>query len=105
VHIHIDDFGTGYSSLSRLRHLNANGIKIDQSFVADLNGQSKAIIESTILIARAFDLTIVAEGVETDEQRETLRTLGVDQLQGYLLGRPQRLSDILDAGMTSETAA
>ncbi|BBF81658.1 putative bifunctional diguanylate cyclase/phosphodiesterase [Asticcacaulis excentricus] len=105
VHIHIDDFGTGYSSLSRLRHLNVSGIKIDQSFVADLSGQSRVIIESTILIARAFGLTIVAEGVESDEQRDLLRTLGVDQLQGYLLGRPQRLGNILGADTLSETAA
>ncbi len=93
VFIAIDDFGTGYSSLSRLQTLPINAVKIDQSFVADLEGNGRAVIESIIMIARRLELEVVAEGVETDTQLETLIGMGVNCLQGYLLGPPSRQTD------------
>ncbi|WP_417307613.1 putative bifunctional diguanylate cyclase/phosphodiesterase [Devosia sp.] len=84
----IDDFGTGYSSLSRLRDYPIRQLKIDRSFICDIGGKSRTVIEGAVLIARRFELTVIAEGVETSEQVEALRALGVDSLQGYLIGRP-----------------
>lgn len=97
VNLHIDDFGTGYSSLSRLGRLSVHGIKIDKAFVADLEGQGQVIIESTLTIARAFGLKVVAEGVETESQINSLKSMGVDLLQGYYFASPIPLCDILRA--------
>ena len=91
--IAIDDFGTGYSSLSRLQNLPVSAVKIDQSFVADLDGNGRAVIESIIMIARRLKLDVVAEGVETEAQLDTLIGMGVNYLQGYLLGHPSRHAD------------
>jgi diguanylate cyclase (GGDEF)-like protein/PAS domain S-box-containing protein len=89
VRIAIDDFGTGYSTLGRLRELPVDIIKIDQSFVAGLGQPAdSAIVRSLVDLARALDLTSVAEGVETDAQLAILRELGCGAAQGYLLGRP-----------------
>lgn len=90
VFISIDDFGTGYSSLSRLQNLPVNAVKIDRSFVADLEGNGRAVIESIIMIANRLKLDVVAEGIETDAQLDTLIGMGVNCLQGYLLGHPSR---------------
>ncbi|HEX3791957.1 MAG TPA: EAL domain-containing protein [Pseudonocardiaceae bacterium] len=90
VRLAIDDFGTGYSSLAQLLRLPVDTLKIDQSFTAGL-GESKdaeAIVTSTIAMAHAVDLTVVAEGVENTQQLDILRELDCDQAQGYLLGRP-----------------
>lgn len=84
----IDDFGTGYSSLARLRDFPMHQIKIDRSFIADIDGRSRSVIEGAALIARRFGLQIVAEGVETKEQAAALLSLGIDSFQGYLVGRP-----------------
>jgi diguanylate cyclase len=89
VDVHIDDFGTGYSSLSRLHQFPVTAIKIDKSFVAQLDEQGGIIIESAVMIARRFGFKVVAEGVETLAQASTLSALGVDYLQGYYLARPQ----------------
>jgi diguanylate cyclase (GGDEF)-like protein len=90
VTLAIDDFGTGYSSLAYLRQLPVDALKIDRSFVAGIghNPGDEAIIKAVAGIARNLGLRLVAEGVETDLQREYLISLGVDELQGYLLGRP-----------------
>lgn len=88
VSIHIDDFGTGYSSLSRLHEFPIDAIKIDRSFVANLDGQARTIIEGAIMIAHRFGLGVIAEGVETPAQAQTLWAMGVDSLQGYLIGKP-----------------
>ncbi|UDF05754.1 bifunctional diguanylate cyclase/phosphodiesterase [Asticcacaulis sp. AND118] len=95
VNLHIDDFGTGYSSLSRLGRLSVHGIKVDKAFVADLEGQGQVIIESTLTIARAFGLKVVAEGVETGQQLCKLQSMGVDLLQGYYFSPPTSLEQIL----------
>ncbi|MFC0168104.1 putative bifunctional diguanylate cyclase/phosphodiesterase [Pseudoduganella danionis] len=91
VEIHLDDFGTGYSSLSRLRQLPLDALKIDKSFVTDMDEKSLTVIEAALLIARRYGLRVVAEGVESAQQIATLRSMGVDELQGYHLGRPAPL--------------
>jgi EAL domain-containing protein (putative c-di-GMP-specific phosphodiesterase class I) len=87
----IDDFGTGYSSLSQLRNLNADLLKIDRSFVAEMTADSESanIVAAIISLAHRLGISVVAEGVETREQAEALRRLGCDRGQGYLFGRPQ----------------
>lgn len=90
VLLSLDDFGTGYSSLSVLRSLPVHGLKIDKSFidgVAD-GGADAAMVEMLVLLAHRLGLTVIAEGVERDEQLAVLRELGCDAVQGYLLGRP-----------------
>jgi EAL domain-containing protein (putative c-di-GMP-specific phosphodiesterase class I) len=91
VRIAIDDFGTGFSGLSYLRHLPADIIKIDRSFVSDLpTGRSATtLITSIVELARTLGLDVVAEGVETEDQRQALRELDCAQAQGYLFARPE----------------
>jgi predicted signal transduction protein with EAL and GGDEF domain len=89
VGVYLDDFGTKYSSLARLRQLDFDVLKIDRSFVVDLaDPSSRIIVESVIRMARALGLETVAEGVETQEQYDTLAALGCDAMQGYLLAEP-----------------
>ncbi len=94
VRIVVDDFGTGYSALSRLRQLPIDGVKIDRSFVVSQDERDFAIIEATIFIARRYGLSVTAEGIETQEQIQRLRGVGIDHFQGYYYGRPERLSAI-----------
>jgi len=97
VHIAIDDFGTGYSSLLYLKRMPATELKIDRAFVHDLecNEEDAAIVSSIIALGRTLQLQVVAEGVETQAQREYLSELGCDQLQGYHLGRPMDAEEFL----------
>ena len=90
VHLSIDDFGTGYSSLAYLKRFPVESLKIDRSFIDGLGQESEdtSIVEAIIRLAHALELSAVAEGLETPTQLETLRTLGCDFAQGYLLGRP-----------------
>jgi len=90
VHLSIDDFGTGYSSLSYLRQLAAEELKIDRSFVMDLesSADARAIVDAVVKLAQALGLKVVAEGVETEAQQKILRTLGCDELQGFLFAKP-----------------
>ena len=90
VLVSIDDYGTGYSSLAYLKDLPATELKLDRTFVADLasSAESLAIVNSTIDLAHALGLEIVAEGVEDPETLEALRAAGCDLVQGYLLSRP-----------------
>ena len=90
VHISIDDFGTGHSSLSYLRKLPAQELKIDRSFVMDLETSEDArkVASAVINLAKALQLQVVAEGVETEAQNRILREFGCDQLQGYLFAKP-----------------
>ncbi len=93
ISLALDDFGTGYSSLSCLTAFPFDKIKIDKSFIGNLtNGhKSSAIISSIVALARGLGMSVTAEGVETHEQFERLKTLGVNFAQGYLLGRPMPL--------------
>ena len=90
VQISMDDFGTGYSSLSYFRMFPFDKVKIDRSFVGDMiaNPQALAIIRSVIGLGHGLGVPVVAEGVETAEQLEALRAEGCDQVQGYLIARP-----------------
>ncbi|KOS69033.1 hypothetical protein AEA09_11075 [Lysinibacillus contaminans] len=94
MEVELDDYGSGFSSLKHLKDFPINCIKIDQSFVKDLltNASSKAIINSTIHLAHELGFTIIAEGIETEEQLHYLRDKGCDAFQGYLLGKPQPVS-------------
>lgn len=88
--IAIDDFGTGYSSMDLLRNLPVHKLKIDTTFVRniDRSPEDQAIVQATITLAHGLGMTCIAEGVETQEQRQILLGLGCDQFQGYLCGRP-----------------
>jgi len=86
----IDDFGTGYSSLRYLKHLPLDLLKVDQSFVRDIiwDTNSRAIVHTIISMANHLDLALIAEGVETDEERQALFELGCKSYQGYYFSRP-----------------
>ena len=88
VEVHIDDFGTGYSSLSRLHQIRVDAVKIDKSFILKMDVNSRAVIEGAILIAHRFGLDVIAEGIETEQQRSELAAMGVDAYQGYFFARP-----------------
>ena len=90
IHIAIDDFGTGHSSLAYLKRLPANKLKIDRSFIIDLphDEESVAIVKAIIALGNIVKLDIIAEGVETEEQKEFLIENGCDNIQGYYYGRP-----------------
>jgi diguanylate cyclase (GGDEF)-like protein/PAS domain S-box-containing protein len=96
VHIAIDDFGTGYSSLSYLSSLSIDTLKIDRSFVKHIISKSNdALISSAIInLAHNLNLSVIAEGVETAEQREFLRSKDCNMMQGYLFSKPVSVEDI-----------
>jgi diguanylate cyclase (GGDEF)-like protein len=98
VFLSIDDFGTGYSSLSYLRQLPAKQLKIDRSFVKDLQSSSdaRAVVDAVVRLAHALGLRVVAEGVETEDQRDVLLGMGCDELQGFLYARPMPASALMD---------
>jgi diguanylate cyclase (GGDEF)-like protein/PAS domain S-box-containing protein len=98
IRIAMDDFGTGYSSLSYLQSFPFDKIKIDQTFIANLerNTQSGAIVRAVLGLGRSLNLTTVAEGVETQTQLAILQSEGCDEMQGYLIGRPQPIADYAD---------
>lgn len=92
----LDDFGTGYSSLTYLRHLPADLIKIDTSFVREMlhNEDDLAIVEGVIALAKSFKRDVIAEGVETEEHGTALLQLGCNLAQGYGIAKPMPASDI-----------
>ncbi len=109
IRISIDDFGTGYSSLGYLPKLPVDTLKIDRSFVAELgvNSTARSLIEGMISLAHSIGKQVVVEGVETKEQLEILRSVGCDEIQGFLLGTPAALPDWDEfrvAGIAPETS-
>jgi predicted signal transduction protein with EAL and GGDEF domain len=96
ISLSIDDFGTGYSSLSALKSFPISRLKIDKSFVADLAdcADDQAIAMAVISLGHKLDLRVIAEGVETEQQRDFLRANDCDEMQGYLFSRPVPADDI-----------
>lgn len=92
----LDDFGTGYSSLSYLHSLPLRMLKIDKSFVQELqNGahtSSTTVVEAILALARALGIHVIAEGIETEAQRSALKAMGCEMAQGYLIGYPGPLA-------------
>jgi EAL domain-containing protein (putative c-di-GMP-specific phosphodiesterase class I) len=90
VHLAIDDFGTGYSSLSYLRKFNIDKLKIDQSFIQDIQYQvaDQSIVRTIIELGRNLELKVIAEGVEGFEQQQILADMGCDEIQGFYFSQP-----------------
>jgi diguanylate cyclase (GGDEF)-like protein/PAS domain S-box-containing protein len=109
VRISMDDFGTGYSSLSYLRSFPFDKIKIDRSFIADIerNGDSEAIIRAIAELGASLGIATTAEGIETQEQLDLVRRAGCTEVQGYLLSTPRVAAEVLDliAGFGRKAAA
>jgi EAL domain-containing protein (putative c-di-GMP-specific phosphodiesterase class I) len=93
----LDDFGTGYSSLSYLKKLDVDFIKIDKSFIQNLTSDSEDMVlcEAIIVMAHKLGLKVVAEGVETVQQKNLLIKMGCDYGQGYLFSRPKTIDQLL----------
>jgi len=106
IRLNLDDFGTGYSSLSCLRTLHFDSLKIDRSFVQRLDSdpESRAIVETILNLARSLHMTVVAEGVETENQRARLLDLGCEAGQGYLFSKPVA-AEIAEQSLVSRLAA
>ncbi|MBV2194002.1 MAG: EAL domain-containing protein, partial [Azonexus sp.] len=97
IHISLDDFGTGFSSLGYLNRFSIDEIKIDRSFVIDLENDSRklALVQAIITLGHALGLSVVAEGVETETQAGLLRQIGCDIFQGFLYARPMPAQDFI----------
>ena len=91
----MDDFGSGYSSLNTLKDYKFDELKIDMAFLSNFNDVSRIIISSTVRMAKNLGLKTLAEGVETKEQMEFLKSIGCEKVQGYYYGKPQPLKDTL----------
>jgi EAL domain-containing protein (putative c-di-GMP-specific phosphodiesterase class I) len=106
IGLKLDDFGTGYSSLSCLRTLHFDSLKIDRSFVQRLNvdPESCAIVETILNLARSLHMTVVAEGIQNEEQRATLLKLGCETGQGFLFSKPVA-ADAAERALASEISA
>ncbi|GBQ32482.1 EAL domain-containing protein [Acetobacter fabarum] len=100
VSLALDDFGTGYSSLDTLRRFPFDRIKIDRSFfgAAQTSDHTQAVVRAVLALGKAFDIPVMAEGIETAAQLSMLNAAGCDEAQGFLLGRPAALADIVKNG-------
>ena len=96
VQVFMDDFGTGYSGLSQIAQLPLDALKIDRAFVAGMTQSAEhlAIVSTIVNLAKALNIFVVAEGVETEEQAFRLQTLGCNEAQGYLFSRPMPAAEI-----------
>ena len=108
IHISIDDFGTGYSSLAHLKRFSVNTLKIDRTFVQDIekNSTDAAITSAIISMGSSLNLKVVAAGVETEGQFDMLKEKHCDEMQGYLLSKPVPVEDVavlLRDGLTKRT--
>ncbi len=98
IRIAIDDFGTGYSSLAYLKQLPADTLKIDQAFIQELDSNDPSdrnIVQAIIQLAHNFNLSVTAEGIETEQQLEIIRELGCNEAQGFLLAKPMNEPELL----------
>ena len=97
--LYIDDFGTGYSSMAYLKQLPINALKVDRSFIRDMNSNihDETIVRSVINLAHNLGLKVVAEGVEDKETMDALRELMCDQVQGYYIARPMPWDELQSA--------
>ena len=93
----LDDFGTGHSHLTHLHKLEFDTMKVDQAFSRSMleHPRSMAIVRAIVAMGKAIDADIVVEGIETEEMLQALRDLGCDYAQGYLIGKPQTLEELL----------
>jgi len=98
INLSIDDFGTGYSSLSYLKHFPVDILKIDRAFISDIvdDHHDQVLVRTISEIAHRFDLVVVAEGVETQEQLEQLKKYNCDEIQGYIFSKPVLSSEAID---------
>jgi EAL domain-containing protein (putative c-di-GMP-specific phosphodiesterase class I) len=94
VRVSIDDFGTGYSSISYLRNFPLDTLKIDRSFVTALKDGGEGIYSSIATLAYGLGLSVIVEGVETEEELEAVLRLGGDEIQGYYFAKPMMQSDL-----------
>ena len=96
VRVSFDDYGTGYASLSLLKRFPLASLKIDRSFVRELctNAEDAAVVNAILYLAKNFELDVVAEGIETEEQERMLRELGCQYGQGFLFARPMPAADL-----------
>jgi EAL domain-containing protein (putative c-di-GMP-specific phosphodiesterase class I) len=104
VRVLMDDFGSGYSSLNWLKKFPIQKLKIDKSFINELqkNPDDKAIVNAIVTMAHNLKMTVVAEGVETENQLSFLRSSGCDEIQGFLLGKPLPPDDFKKILVTPE---
>ena len=93
--ISIDDFGTGYSSLSYLKNLPIDKLKIDQSFIRNITHEHKnqTIVKTIISLAKGLGMSVLAEGVETEDEMLFLRNNGIDSIQGYYYHKPMKIDE------------
>jgi EAL domain-containing protein (putative c-di-GMP-specific phosphodiesterase class I) len=106
IAISLDDFGTGYSSLSYLKVMPLDELKLDRSFVTDIGepGRDQALAASIVELAQKLDLSVVAEGVETETQASVLANMGCHIHQGYLYGKPAPAAGFSSYLMNAELA-
>ena len=107
VTIALDDFGTGYSSLETLRAFPFDKIKLDRFFMSEVktSPQAKAIIRAVLALGKSLDIPVLAEGIETQGQLSLLSTEGCDEAQGYYLGHPAPLEQIVTSGQITLTGS
>ena len=105
VQVCVDNFGIGYSALGYLREFPIDEVKIDRSFVAKLGTEPEeaAIVAAVVSLGRGLGVTVTGEGVETDEQVERLRSLGVDAAQGFYFAPPQPAADLTTRLLSSRS--